>query len=163
MFDMPIVSFSIGADCIFLLGGPTRQYQPAPIFLRSGDCMIMGGHQRVAVHGGYSSSLSSRSSSCWSHQSSPDRKKKKGVPRVLSATRFVIPDDRLLSPEEQKMYEYLQSHRINLNVRQVLGDDQRQEVPSEEERKKVFEKAVQASIESEILLSSSSSCSSCCY
>lgn len=89
--------------------------------------------------------------------------KKKGVPRVLSATRFVIPDDRLLSPEEQKMYEYLQSHRINLNVRQVLGDDQRQEVPSEEERKKVFEKAVQASIESEILLSSSSSCSSCCY
>lgn len=47
----PIISFSIGLSCVFLIGGPTRETEPHAIKLDSGDVMIMGGKSRGSVHG----------------------------------------------------------------------------------------------------------------
>ena len=44
--------FSLGATAIFLIGGKTRDVQPIPILLRSGDVVIMSGpHCRRVYHG----------------------------------------------------------------------------------------------------------------
>jgi alkylated DNA repair protein alkB homolog 1 len=49
----PIISFSIGLSCVFLIGGPTRDVEPHAIKLDSGDVMIMGGKSRGSVHGNF--------------------------------------------------------------------------------------------------------------
>jgi DNA alkylation damage repair protein AlkB len=49
--DEPIVSFSVGCSCIFLLGGTSKDAVPVPILLRSGDCVIMSGQSRCCYHG----------------------------------------------------------------------------------------------------------------
>lgn len=50
---MPIVSFSVGQTGIYLLGGKTKDVPPIAMFMRSGDCMVMGGEARRAYHGKY--------------------------------------------------------------------------------------------------------------
>jgi alkylated DNA repair protein alkB family protein 1 len=50
-YDAPIVSLSLGLQCIFLLGGETRATPPTPLLLRSGDCILMGGQTRRCYHG----------------------------------------------------------------------------------------------------------------
>lgn len=50
-FNQPILSYSIGCSCIFLLGNTSTDIPPIPIWMRSGDLMIMGGHSRVFYHG----------------------------------------------------------------------------------------------------------------
>ncbi|KAG9318878.1 hypothetical protein JVU11DRAFT_985 [Chiua virens] len=48
----PLVSISIGNAAIFLIGGLTRDTEPIPIILRSGDILIMSGPAcRRAYHG----------------------------------------------------------------------------------------------------------------
>lgn len=49
--DAPIVSLSIGADALFLLGGPQRSDPPREYVLRSGDLVIQSGPARRAFHG----------------------------------------------------------------------------------------------------------------
>ena len=49
--DEPVVSFSLGCDAIFLLGGSTRAESPVPLRLHSGDVLLMGGPARLAFHG----------------------------------------------------------------------------------------------------------------
>ena len=48
---VPIVSLSIGDTARFVIGGFTRKEQPAPILLRSGDAVVMGGPSRLRFHG----------------------------------------------------------------------------------------------------------------
>lgn len=43
--------FSFGQSAIFLIGGKTKQVEPVPILLRSGDVVIMSGESRLAYHG----------------------------------------------------------------------------------------------------------------
>ncbi|KAH7343899.1 2OG-Fe(II) oxygenase superfamily-domain-containing protein [Rhizoctonia solani] len=90
----PLVSISLGNAAIFLIGGPTRDVEPIPILLRSGDVVIMSGPGcRRAYH---------------------------GVPRILenSTPAHLVQlegqdrGDRLVS-------EYIKNARINCNVRQV--------------------------------------------
>ena len=45
-FDMPIVSISFGNTAVFLIGGQTKDVEPVPMFVRSGDVVIMSGHSR---------------------------------------------------------------------------------------------------------------------
>ena len=52
----PLVSISLGCAAVFLIGGPTRDSEPVPILLRSGDVVIMSGPCRRAYHGMLSSS-----------------------------------------------------------------------------------------------------------
>ena len=56
-FDKPIFSYSMGARCIFLLGRASTDIEPIPIWMNSGDLMIMGGHSRVFYHGAMSNLL----------------------------------------------------------------------------------------------------------
>lgn len=108
-FDSPIVSFSIGCDCIFLLGGTSTDQEPTAIRFRSGDLMFMSGDSRVAFH---------------------------GVPRVLQGTfdskHFCTLDS---SKESRLIAEYLSTARINVNVRQVFPSGREHAFPTDAERK----------------------------
>ncbi|KZT11624.1 uncharacterized protein LAESUDRAFT_784182 [Laetiporus sulphureus 93-53] len=104
----PLVSISLGCAAIFLIGGLTRDVEPMPIVLRSGDVVIMSGPAcRRAYH---------------------------GVPRILEGT---LPPHFETRPDDEqndwKVHEeYLRSTRININVRQVFprGFDPPREIPS---------------------------------
>ncbi|KIK95246.1 hypothetical protein PAXRUDRAFT_827205 [Paxillus rubicundulus Ve08.2h10] len=98
----PLVSISLGNAAIFLIGGLTRDTEPTPILLRSGDVVIMSGPAcRRAYH---------------------------GVPRILENT---LPEHFSQAPdhdgddeggmEDWELYrDYMQTTRININVRQVF-------------------------------------------
>jgi DNA oxidative demethylase len=50
--DAPIVSFSIGDDCVFRFGNTETRGRPyTDIVLRSGDLFVFGGPSRLAYHG----------------------------------------------------------------------------------------------------------------
>jgi alkylated DNA repair protein alkB family protein 1 len=94
----PLVSISLGNAAIFLIGDLTRDTEPIPILLRSGDVLIMSGPAcRRAYH---------------------------GVPRILETTlpeHFSQPpdsDDEIMDWEPYK--DYMSNTRININVRQVF-------------------------------------------
>lgn len=46
----PLISFSFGSSCIFLIGGPTKETEPIPLFLNSGDICLMTGKARLSYH-----------------------------------------------------------------------------------------------------------------
>ena len=50
-FSWPIVSFSFGAEALFVLGGATRKDRTQTIPLASGDVMVMHGAARLRFHG----------------------------------------------------------------------------------------------------------------
>lgn len=50
-FEHPVVSVSFGLPCLFLLGGRDRSQEPVPLFVRSGDILVLSGESRLAVHG----------------------------------------------------------------------------------------------------------------
>lgn len=92
----PLVSISLGNAAIFLVGGLTRDVEPIPILLRSGDVIVMSGPVcRRAYH---------------------------GVPRILEGTlpahlgEGINIDDELWTPYAR----YMDTTRININVRQVF-------------------------------------------
>ncbi|KAJ7172566.1 hypothetical protein C8R46DRAFT_1086422 [Mycena filopes] len=91
----PLVSISLGNAAVFLIGGSTRDTEPIPILLRSGDVVIMSGPAcRRAFH---------------------------GVPRILENT---LPDHLAAQPDEPQwapFAEYMSTTRININVRQVFN------------------------------------------
>lgn len=50
-FSAPVVSVSLGDDCLFRVGG-TKRTDPTQSFrLRSGDVFVLGGEGRLAFHG----------------------------------------------------------------------------------------------------------------
>ena len=49
--ECPVVSYSLGPPCIFLLGGLTKDVAPVPLLLRSGDILVLGGESRLKYHG----------------------------------------------------------------------------------------------------------------
>jgi alkylated DNA repair protein alkB family protein 1 len=49
--EVPLVSVSFGADCIFLLGGLDRDDVVVPLKVRAGDIIIMAGESRRYYHG----------------------------------------------------------------------------------------------------------------
>eukprot|EP01083_Nonionella_stella_P006160 17894_1 len=48
---LPLVTISLGAPGIFLLGGISREDVPTAILLQAGDCMVMSGRSRGYFHG----------------------------------------------------------------------------------------------------------------
>lgn len=54
----PIVSVSVGADAVFLLGGETRDTPPVALLLRSGDVLVMSASARLCYHGALSLRMS---------------------------------------------------------------------------------------------------------
>jgi len=49
--QQPIVSISLGLECIFLLGGLLRTDKPRHILLEHGDVIVWGGPSRMRFHG----------------------------------------------------------------------------------------------------------------
>lgn len=90
----PIVSLSFGNDAIFLLGGETRDTEPIPLFVQSGDVMIMGGRSRYCYHG----------IARIMHNTLPNHLKPENVPLDFK-------------PHAQYLAE---NRRININARQVF-------------------------------------------
>lgn len=50
-FTAPVVSVSLGDDCLFRIGGTTRGGPTQSFRLRSGDVFVLGGEGRLAFHG----------------------------------------------------------------------------------------------------------------
>lgn len=50
-FDAPILSFSLGADCRFRVGGPKRADRTVGFTLSGGDALVLSGPARRAFHG----------------------------------------------------------------------------------------------------------------
>ncbi|EGC35581.1 hypothetical protein DICPUDRAFT_55106 [Dictyostelium purpureum] len=49
--EKPIISISFGSTAVFLMGAETRDIAPVPLFIKSGDIVIMGGRSRYCYHG----------------------------------------------------------------------------------------------------------------
>jgi len=49
--EAPLLSLSFGNDAVFLLGGETLDIEPTPIYLRSGDLVVLWKDARLAYHG----------------------------------------------------------------------------------------------------------------
>ena len=88
----PIVSLSLGQSAIFLLGKESKTVKPTAVWLRSGDVMLMGGQSRRCYH---------------------------GVPRVVKDRDWSTAVDADESDALCRVRQYLNSHRININIRQV--------------------------------------------
>lgn len=50
-FSAPVVSVSLGDDCLFRVGGTKRTDPTSSFRLRSGDVVVLGGEGRLAFHG----------------------------------------------------------------------------------------------------------------
>jgi alkylated DNA repair protein (DNA oxidative demethylase) len=50
-FDAPVVSISLGDDCLFRVGGRQRRNPTKSVRLSSGDVLVLGGDARLAFHG----------------------------------------------------------------------------------------------------------------
>ncbi len=50
-FSAPVVSVSLGDDCLFRVGGTKRTDPTSSFRLRSGDVVVLGGNSRLAFHG----------------------------------------------------------------------------------------------------------------
>uniref|UniRef100_A0A8C6FIR3 Nucleic acid dioxygenase ALKBH1 n=1 Tax=Moschus moschiferus TaxID=68415 RepID=A0A8C6FIR3_MOSMO len=124
----PLLSFSFGQSAIFLLGGLKRDEAPTPMFMHSGDIMVMSGFSRLLNH---------------------------AVPRVLPSPEGEglpgclgtplpadLPRDSVVEPcsveDWQVCASYLKTARVNMTVRQVLamGQDFPLE-PMEENRRDI--------------------------
>ncbi|XP_049612956.1 nucleic acid dioxygenase ALKBH1 [Syngnathus scovelli] len=106
----PLLSFSFGQSAIFLLGGTHRQDTPTAMYMHSGDVMIMSGQSRLLYH---------------------------AVPRIVPANLEVAALEpghcsweggavvEQVSEEDWTVCSrYIHSSRINMTVRQVLGQGQ---------------------------------------
>lgn len=47
----PIISFSLGLSCVFLIGGKSKRIKPFGLKLESGDLCIMSKESRTSYHG----------------------------------------------------------------------------------------------------------------
>ncbi|TIW15694.1 MAG: alpha-ketoglutarate-dependent dioxygenase AlkB, partial [Mesorhizobium sp.] len=50
-FDAPVVSVSLGDDCLFRIGQNTREAGTKSFRLKSGDVVVLGGEGRLSFHG----------------------------------------------------------------------------------------------------------------
>ena len=50
-FAAPVVSISLGDDCLFRVGETTRSGRTVSFRLQSGDIVVLGGEGRLCFHG----------------------------------------------------------------------------------------------------------------
>ncbi|KAF7839542.1 alpha-ketoglutarate-dependent dioxygenase alkB [Senna tora] len=95
-WSKPIVSLSLGCKAIFLLGGKSREDPPLAMFLRSGDVVLMAGEARECFH---------------------------GVPRIFTDkehAEIAHLEAHLSHEDDVSFLKYIQTSRININIRQVF-------------------------------------------
>lgn len=117
--DKPVVSFSVGLPAIFLLGGKTRQDKNIiPILVRPGDVMCMGGDSRLNYH-----SMARVLPPVVALPTIKGNESGRNVSSVQCSDVSQVSEGNTI-PEADKapLEEYLLTHRININVRQVYPD-----------------------------------------
>ncbi|XP_033180916.1 nucleic acid dioxygenase ALKBH1 isoform X1 [Mastacembelus armatus] len=112
--SQPLLSLSFGQSAIFLLGGTHREDPPTALYMHSGDMMVMSGQSRLLYH---------------------------AVPRIVPAPKEHVTlemeccsmapslqDNAVVEPVSKQDWavcsQYIQSSRVNVTVRQVLGPGQ---------------------------------------
>ncbi|XP_054262832.1 nucleic acid dioxygenase ALKBH1 [Macrosteles quadrilineatus] len=88
--ESPLLSISFGQSAVFLVGGESLNDPVTAMMLHSGDVVVMSGHSRKCYH---------------------------GVPRIIpTSSRPWVGQDW----ETTDCGKYLETSRININIRQVL-------------------------------------------
>ncbi|XP_054720837.1 nucleic acid dioxygenase ALKBH1-like [Uloborus diversus] len=90
--DAPLISFSFGLTAILLMGTKLKTDEPFPLFLRSGDVVIMGGDSRLVYH---------------------------AVPCIFKENGNSLPFNSDEDKSWEPFNEYIKKSRINISVRQV--------------------------------------------
>jgi alkylated DNA repair protein alkB family protein 1 len=115
--DQPIVSVSFGSSAIFLIGDQTKETEPIPILIQSGDVVIMSGKSRTFVHGTHNSLFPLTQIGVPQIVNGSFEKTLQKFEKEISgkeAEKSEIPDD-----VKEKILKYLHHSRVNFNVRQV--------------------------------------------
>lgn len=114
VFPLPDSLSRLGQAAVFLIGGLTRDEKAIPIVLRSGDVLIMSGPRcRRAFHGKVADALGGVLA-----------KMLTGVPRILERSLPIhLKGDAEDNEDWTLISEYLETTRININVRQVFPPD----------------------------------------
>ena len=121
--SLPLVTFSLGAPGIFLLGGKTRATKPTVILLEPGDCMVMSGMSRRYFHG--VPTILSPDITDHRNRAPADSQPKHCIFPEFDANGNVINSSES-QPTEPSLDEmrltkaFLSSVRMNLSIRQVL-------------------------------------------
>ena len=120
-FLVAVVSVSCGLPAIFLLGGNTKEDEPTPILVRSGDVMVLGGESRLRYHG-CARVIANRADGEPNVPPAEERGGQGQVQRLERERGGARDDGRREAEREEReaVIEYLKTHRINVNVRQVL-------------------------------------------
>ena len=87
----PLISYSFGSACVFLLGGKTREDPVVAVMLRSGDVCVLSEQARFFFH---------------------------GVPRIISEENPLLSEGEG-GEQWSKVRELMKDARVNINVRQV--------------------------------------------
>lgn len=103
----PLVSLSIGAPAIFLVGGDHREELPLPILLRSGDCFVMADSARGIIHG---------ISRVYTQNYCEDLMMSEGKGTLTELCGIPILTDR---ERLETLKDYLSRTRINLSIRRI--------------------------------------------
>ena len=108
-FTKPVVSISLGLPAIFLLGGTTRNEAPLPVLVRPGDVMLLAGKSRLAFHG----------------MAKVIPNLDEDLPSVAYCDMSLPSESSIAIPDTERtaVASFLSSHRININIRQVLPDE----------------------------------------
>ncbi|XP_066144883.1 nucleic acid dioxygenase ALKBH1 [Euwallacea fornicatus] len=109
----PLFSLSFGQTAIFLIGGESIEDIAIPIFLRSGDVVVMSKDSRLCYHG--VPKILQVDSRRWSLV---ENSSEKLVVKEHKEVMDICKNDALWQP----FGDYLTHSRINVNVRQVLYD-----------------------------------------
>ena len=126
--DEPIVSLSLGCDCIFLIGGRSKADPPIPILLRGGDAVVMSGQSRYCYHGvpaiipchiNLSQLIYSVSAPSSSHSATDN-------PSLDICTANIYDEDSD-DADAPFIREYMRRNRVNMNTRRVKRADGRWE------------------------------------
>lgn len=121
--SLPLVTISLGAPGVFLLGRESREEMPTAILLQSGDCMVLSGKSRGYFHG-VPTILEYDDDNDISHES-----EESALFPELSDEGFLV-DKEAAASEEDRGYlptqvelkfaeAFLSTVRMNMSIRQV--------------------------------------------
>jgi len=108
-YSFPVVSATIGCAAVFLVGGESKEEPPVALLLRSGDVVVLSGACRLAYHGVAATLPGTCPDALFAGASGGGGS---GGGSELSGG----------GDERAHFRSYLERHRINFNLRQVVSD-----------------------------------------
>ncbi|KAL2098543.1 hypothetical protein ACEWY4_005023 [Coilia grayii] len=111
----PLLSFSFGQTAVFLLGGTRREDPATPMFMHSGDIMVMSGPSRLLYHAVPCIVPAPADQPLPACLQQPQRSTHLHPNSVIQ---------EVAQEDWELCSRYLQTARVNMTVRQVLGEGQ---------------------------------------